>query len=120
MFGFNPPPGAKVTEHSGTGPADGGSGPAASDAGRKAHVVGTGWTSVLVASVPSRTSGSSSGNGPLGALDSTLKSLPTVSGTWGSGHLLEGTVFSAVLTDDGRLAIGAVAPSALYDALSAT
>jgi len=42
-----------------------------------------------------------------------------VSGTWGTGHLLEGTVFSAVLTDDGRLAIGAVAPSALYDALSA-
>ena len=42
-----------------------------------------------------------------------------MSGTWGSGHLLEGTVFSAVLTDDGRLAIGAVPPSALYDALSA-
>ena len=28
-------------------------------------------------------------------------------------------MFSAVLTDDGRLAIGAVPPSALYDALSA-
>lgn len=120
VFGFNPPPGAKVTEHSGTAPTDRGSGPAAPrEAGRKAHVVGTGWTSVLVASLPSRTSGSSSGNGPLGTLDATLKSLPTVSGTWGSGHLLEGTVFSAVLTDDGRLAIGAVPPSALYDALSA-
>jgi len=64
-------------------------------------------------------SGSSSENGPLGTIGPVLKSLPTVSGTWGTGHLLQGTVFSAVLTDDGRLAIGAVAPSALYDALSA-
>ena len=37
VFGFNPPPGAKVTEHCRpTGPADGGSGPAAPrDAGRQ-------------------------------------------------------------------------------------
>ena len=119
VFGFNPPPGAKVTERSLTGLTGAHGSGAAGDAGHKAHVVGTGWTSVLVVSVPSDTSGSSSENGQLGTLGQALKSLPTVSGTWGSGHLLEGTVFSAVLTDDGRLAIGAVAPSALYDALSA-
>ena len=119
VFGFNPPPGAKVTERSLTGLTGAHGSGAAGDAGHKAHVVGTGWTSVLVVSVPSDTSGSSSENGQLGTLGQALKSLPTVSGTWGSGHLLEGTLFSAVLTDDGRLAIGAVAPSALYDALSA-
>ena len=39
------------------------------------------------------------------------------SGAWGSGRLLAGTAFSAVLTDDGRLAIGAVVPEKLYEAL---
>ena len=48
-----------------------------------------------------------------------LNLLPKVSGTWGSGHLLSGTLFSAVLTDDGRVAIGAVAPAQLYAALAA-
>ena len=47
-----------------------------------------------------------------------LKVLPTVSGAWGSGHLLRGTLFSALLTDDGRVAVGAVAPEALYAALA--
>ena len=44
--------------------------------------------------------------------------LPRVSGSWGSGRLLRGTLFSAVLTDDGRVAAGAVAPDALYSALA--
>ena len=40
-----------------------------------------------------------------------------MSGDWGSGRLLAGTAFSAVLTDDGRLAVGAVRPEKLYQAL---
>ena len=51
-------------------------------------------------------------------LTTMLKVLPTVSGSWGSGHLLRGTLFSALLTDDGRVAVGAVAPEALYAALA--
>jgi outer membrane lipoprotein-sorting protein len=54
------------------------------------------------------------GPNPLGAL---LGKLPQVSGPWGSGRLLAGTLFSAVLTDDGRIAIGAVPPEQLYAAL---
>jgi hypothetical protein len=46
-----------------------------------------------------------------------LDVLPTVSGTWGSGHLLKGTLFSALITDDGRVVVGSVAPKALYAAL---
>jgi hypothetical protein len=49
-----------------------------------------------------------------------LKSLPAVSGSWGSGHLLRSSLLSVVLTDDGRIAVGAVAPQMLYDALSHT
>jgi len=45
-----------------------------------------------------------------------LASLPTVKGSWGSGKLLSGTLFSVLLTDDGRLLIGAVGPDQLYQA----
>ena len=48
----------------------------------------------------------------------SLGKLPAVSGSWGSGHLLSSALFSAVLTDDGRVAIGAVPPQMLYAALS--
>lgn len=120
VFRFNPPPGTKVTQsgsakESLTGP-DTASGqdpsPAPNAATKDPKVTGTGWTSVVVATVPA---GSSSGSGTITGL---LKALPVVSGTWGSGHLLRGTLFSALLTDDGRLVIGAVAPDALYSALA--
>ena len=44
--------------------------------------------------------------------------LQAVSGSWGSGRLLAGTAFSAVWTDDGRLAVGAVRPDVIYQALN--
>ena len=118
VFRFNPPPGTKVTESGGaiespTAPGtpgqDSSSGPKGAGS---PQVVGTGWTSVVVAKVPA---GATSGSG---SMTRVLEALPTVSGSWGSGHLLRGTLFSALLTDDGRLAIGAVAPKALYSALA--
>lgn len=48
-----------------------------------------------------------------------LKLLPETTGTWGTGRVLDGTLVSAVITTDGRYAIGAVAPEALYKALPA-
>jgi hypothetical protein len=69
----------------------------------------------VVAKVPSGSSeAAGSGSGQLARM---LRVLPRVSGTWGTGHLLKGTLFSALLTDDGRLVVGAVAPEALYAAL---
>ncbi|MCW2710959.1 MAG: hypothetical protein JWP24_1153 [Marmoricola sp.] len=127
-FAFNPPPRTKVTEGSGPAslealPGSGRSGsdkqrsdkPGAASADQRPQVVGTGWTSVVVAKVPM---GSSEATGAgSGQLARMLKVLPRVSGTWGSGHLLKGTLFSALLTDDGWLVVGAVAPEALYAAL---
>lgn len=120
VFSFNPPPGTKVTEGSGSKTpktlSTPGHGPGA-QAGKagsemKPKVVGTGWASVVVAELPTdATSGS-------GQLTTMLKVLPEVSGTWGSGHLLRGTLFSALLTTDGRVVVGAVAPEALYAALA--
>ena len=42
-------------------------------------------------------------------LQEFLNRLQPVNGSWGSGRLLAGTAFSAVWTDDGRLAVGAAA-----------
>lgn len=56
-------------------------------------------------------------NGEAGTLVDTL---PTVSGDWGSGHVLTGTLFTAVLTDDGRVAVGAVPTAVATAALAQT
>jgi outer membrane lipoprotein-sorting protein len=110
-FAFQPPPGATVKQ-AGSNPGQSSSGHRAPPKGSAPQVVGKGWTSVVVTRVgsaaPSQT----------GAIGAMLKALPAVSGSWGSGHLLRGAVFSAVLTDDGRLAVGAVAPQQLYAALA--
>jgi outer membrane lipoprotein-sorting protein len=128
VFDFNPPPGAKVTEglvgsdHGlPTDPASGASGPDA-----RPQVVGSGWTAVVVATLPPPTADPGDGSGadsgadsPLGGLDAVVRSLPTVSGSWGSGHLLKGSLFSVLVTDDGKVVAGAVAPESLYAALAA-
>jgi outer membrane lipoprotein-sorting protein len=123
VFDFNPPPGADVSEGLTGSRADGTAPDPAlpgHDSGAKPKVVGTGWTSVLTATVPaSSTSGTDAGSSALGSLDALVKSLPAVSGSWGSGHLLSGTVFSVLVTDDGRIAVGAVRPEKLYAALAA-
>lgn len=121
VFRFNPPPGTKVTEANELSPetflghsAEGRSAERAAAAtdGMRPRIVGTAWTSVLVGSMPST-------DKPEGAaMTRALRMLPRVSGTWGSGRLLRGTLFSAVVTDDGRVAAGAVEPDRLYAALA--
>ena len=111
VFDFTPPPGATVTQA--TTPSEDGHGAPAPGSSTPPQQVGSGWTSVVVAEVP--TGGSGSGGSQL---DQLVSSLPTVQGSWGSGHLLQGTLFSAILTDDGRLAVGAVGPDLVEQALA--
>ncbi|GAA2584098.1 outer membrane lipoprotein carrier protein LolA [Winogradskya consettensis] len=125
QFVFTPPAGTKVTEPSAAelekqhGSLDD---KAAADAKAEAagtKVVGEGWTSVLVATLPKEDGGSTAGKGQgadTAQLDAITNSLPKVSGTWGSGRLLQSALFSALLTDDGRVLVGAVAPEKLYEA----
>ena len=116
-FEFNAPPGTKVTEEgSATPPTPNKKAreqvrEEAREARDSAKVVGTGWSTVVVQNLGA-TDGSESPD-----LQGFVGQLPRVSGAWGSGRLLSGTAFSAVLTDDGRLAIGAVRPEKLYQAL---
>jgi outer membrane lipoprotein-sorting protein len=120
QFTFNPPPGATVkTPKAGdAAPKTGAPIPAdPKDRAAKAkadgtQVVGTGWTSVVVAKLPA-SGGDSSTNAQ--QLTGLVNSLPKVSGSWGSGHLLTSALFSALITDDGRVLAGAVAPEKLYE-----
>jgi hypothetical protein len=81
-------------------------------AGSAVDVVGTGWTSVaVIRGVPG--SPNSTDTGPLAAV---MRNLQPVSGSWGSGRLLTSRLVSALITDDGRLIVGAVPPELLYAA----
>ena len=127
QFAFNPPPGAKVTTEkpSEVAKVPGKVGSAAEKAAEKAakpdgaaaadrQVVGKGWTSIFVAKLP--TGADTAKGSEAGQVQGLIDSLPKVSGSWGSGHLLSGSLFSALITDDGRVLIGAVAPEKLYEA----
>jgi outer membrane lipoprotein-sorting protein len=124
VFAFNPPPGATVSEglsdmigQQDTNSSAPSGTPGHDPAGAKPTVVGTGWTSVVVAKTP-QDGATGSGAGGQGGFAGVIDKLPAVSGSWGSGHLLRGTLFSVLVTDDGRVVAGAVAPEALYAALS--
>ncbi|MEU7695135.1 LolA family protein [Microbispora hainanensis] len=126
-FSFTPPAGAKVEEGTATPPADHRP-EAAAEAHDRGRVVGSGWDSVLVTSLPETPAQKpdapaqkqdEKGRGGLdvAALLDGLKGAATpVSGEWGSGRLLSTKVVSILITDDGRLLAGAVTPEALYRA----
>ncbi|MEV0612606.1 DUF2092 domain-containing protein [Nonomuraea sp. NPDC050404] len=112
----------------------------AKDVAGDMKVVGDGWGSVAVVpfslsdltkqtptpenSESSEGSQGSQGDGgpfggtadPKAVLDGVLKSATPVSGTWGSGKLIRTKLVTALLTDDGRLLVGAVTPEAITKA----
>jgi outer membrane lipoprotein-sorting protein len=119
LFTFTAPAGTTVKE---VAPPTHGTEPTPTDAKKadqaKPTVVGDGWDSVVVTKTgPVPTSAPTTDDPQAQQAKSLLESLPRVSGDWGSGRLLSGTVFSAVLTDDGRVAVGAVPADRLYAAL---
>ena len=132
LFTFTPPAGAKVTTED---PKDNKVAKTA-DKGQL-HVVGSGWDSVIVGKMPAgalsggKTDGSaksgstgpqfggqqSGGMNPTKLLDRLGK---RVSGSWGSGYEISTAVATVVITDDGRIAAGAVPMQVLTDALAST
>jgi outer membrane lipoprotein-sorting protein len=120
QFAFNPPAGTKVNETNRNqlekdlaeehkAPAE--RKPATASDGPT--TIGEGWTTIVTTKMPeSKDAAGAEGQ----ALSGVVESLPKVSGTWGSGRLLTGSLFSVLLTDDGRVYGGAVTPEALYQA----
>ncbi len=117
QFAFNPPPGATVKDeavptdeeaHKEHAKRYADKAPAQRpDDAERPTTVGTGWTTVVVAKAPVDQADET--------VQQLLGQLPEVSGAWGKGRLLKSALFSALLTDDGRLLAGAVAPEKLYE-----
>jgi hypothetical protein len=118
VFAFTPPPGAKVTErslgqvaqHERAAQAQG---RATLAAGRPA-VLGSGWTSVVVLRNVDLGSGGSGGSRD--TLGTLLQAAKPVQGAFGHGRMLQTALVTGLLTDDGRLYVGAVTPAALQAA----
>ena len=134
-FAFTPPKGATV--HTVTPRRQAGTSPAQQPAASGAKVIGKDWLSVAVlpASVLSAVShgnaagalgqaAQSAAGGPgsggsvdtAGVLAALLRSATPVSGAWGSGRLVTTSLTSVLITNNGHVLIGAVAPSVLYSA----
>ena len=92
-----------------------------------ASTIGSGW--LAVANLPSSaltqatqaTGGpKSSGSGLNGdtgeVLNALVKSATPVSGSWGSGRLIKTSLISVLITNNGRVLVGAVTPQVLYSA----
>jgi outer membrane lipoprotein-sorting protein len=110
LFTFTPPPGATVEEP----PArpEGAERPELT--GAQPQVVGEGWDTVVVATMPEGAGGEQAdeARAQIGSFGTP------VSGAWGSGTLISTAVGSAILTDDGRVAAGAVPEQVLTEALT--
>jgi len=123
-FAFSPPAGATVKQETMGG------GKAAGQSGAKqasgAYTVGQDW--LTVADLPSSVLSSVTGNQATGSAGSglsgdtgpvigaLLKSATPVSGSWGSGRLLQTSLISVLMTSNGRVLVGAVTPEVLYQA----
>ncbi|MES4904475.1 MULTISPECIES: DUF2092 domain-containing protein [unclassified Streptomyces] len=117
-FSFTPPKGAKVTEESGAehkAKAKGADKSLRELSGL--NVVGKGWDSVARLDLPGGLPASASGGGGpsefLGSLGKKVK------GDFGSGTVLSTRLVNALITDDGKVFVGAVDKSALIDAADA-
>jgi outer membrane lipoprotein-sorting protein len=119
---FSPPPGAKVSRvNLGRQVPSGSAGPRPDVA-----TIGSGWLTVLDLPSAGLTAPSGSvpapGNGGSGdstaVLAALLHSATPVSGAWGSGRLLQTSLVSVLITDSGRMFVGAVQPSVLFAAAS--
>jgi len=113
VFAFTPPAGSTVKEAqkptSSTEPTK-----PATGTGTKPDTTtsGKGWATVVVAKAPAGAPTGTSG------ADSALSLLTPVSGSWGSGHALSGTLFSVLITDNGTIAVGAVPVQTLEAAVA--
>jgi hypothetical protein len=106
LFTFTPPPGATVT--------DAPPRPQNATAQPDTTTVGDGWDAVRIMRKPATAAPDTTApNGP----DLSTVGTP-VNGTWGSGRLVTTAVGSAIITNDGRVAVGAVPEQVLTEALS--
>jgi outer membrane lipoprotein-sorting protein len=103
LFRFTPPPGATVED---ARPEEHRSG------ATEPTMVGDGWDTVLVTAAPGPDAERPEGLPDLGELGRPIN------GPWGSGRLITSAVAGVIVTDDGRIAAGAVPEQVLTEALA--
>ncbi|GAB3454669.1 LolA family protein [Actinophytocola sediminis] len=129
LFQFTPPEGATVTERD---PAEefekfDGKSPEDVFAGLDVQTYGEGWDTVLTGSIPADlltapVPGDRDGEGPDFGADgqNPLELLGTlgkeVSGDFGTGYIIQAKVGTALITEDGKVAIGAVPEQVVIEA----
>ncbi|GAA0605168.1 sigma-E factor regulatory protein RseB domain-containing protein [Kutzneria viridogrisea] len=111
LFQFTPPANATVTTAE---PKQDKAKDFPGDAASK--TVGEGWDTVLVGKLPTTGATDKSGRSqdPMALLKQIAK---PVSGAWGSGYTIGASIGNAVVTQDGRYAVGAVPLQVLTNAL---
>lgn len=122
LFTFTPPAGAKVI----TGDVKAQAGKSADQlkGAAKPQIVGSGWDTVVVEKLPAGALGGAGKNatGKGGESFDPSKLLgqlgKRVSGPWGSGYEISTAVGTALVLDDGRIAVGAVPAQTLINALA--
>jgi outer membrane lipoprotein-sorting protein len=141
LFTFTPPPGATVTKHDESGSADKTQKDKAQQTADQPapKIVGSGWDTVAIITLPSGSAnalpsapsgtqdnsgmpGLSSGSSSKRAGGSSPLSLARefgtpVSGSWGSGWVIGTNIGTALITSDGRVAVGLVPQQVLTEAL---
>jgi outer membrane lipoprotein-sorting protein len=123
-FTFTAPAGATVkTQQLGDERSAGKHTRAAGDA----STIGSGWLAVAnlpgsaltdtTKAIGQRPSSGSGLSGDTGAVvNALIKSATPVSGSWGSGRLIKTSLISVLITNNGRVLVGAVTPQVLYSA----
>ncbi|HEU5472086.1 MAG TPA: outer membrane lipoprotein carrier protein LolA [Actinophytocola sp.] len=121
LFRFDVPPGATVTE---VKPGEHVDPKAARDLFAQVNptVVGSGWDTVLIGKVPtellSAAAGAAGGPGQRPDMGGLVRQFAKpVTGSFGSGWVVTTKVGAALVTQDGRVAVGAVPEQVLIDAL---
>ena len=131
LFRFTPSASAKVEEQKVEAPSDQDKADAEKALGEASpQVVGEGWDTVIVARTPAETLAGlqvpgedkperrGPGREQTGNPQDLLKQLgKQISGPWGSGTLISTKVGSALIADDGRIALGAVPEQVLTEAI---
>jgi outer membrane lipoprotein-sorting protein len=115
LFTFTPPPGTTVRDAQDEGRPDGQQGRPEGER----RTVGDGWDTVVVGRAPTPGAGQQQApeGRPEGAPDLSALGTP-VTGPWGSGRVITTAVATVIITDDGRIAAGAVPQQVLTEALA--
>lgn len=121
LFQFTPPPGAKITEESRSGHDK--ATPEREQGTATPRLVGEGWDTVIVAKadlggINAKGGDSREDDGATEDPTAMLRQIAKpVSGPWGSGFVISTKVGTAIITEDGRMAAGAVPQQVLTEAL---